>query len=81
MADHMVALAQVTGVQVETVVEFRDLIAGDEFSLRPDLEVWLTAWGKPHVYDPKRDRWVVATREHGLAYAHGDTRVMLRRTT
>ena len=80
MADHMVALAQGPGVQVEVVVEFRDLTRGDEFSFRPDFNVWLVAWGRPSVHDKKRDRWVLQTRDHGLAFAYGDTRVMLRRT-
>jgi hypothetical protein len=41
--------------------------------------VWLTAWGKPAVYDWRSDRWVLNTRDHGLAYARGECRVVLKK--
>jgi len=63
---------------VETIVKFSELKWGDVFSLRPDIGIWHIVAGKPHVYDPKRDRWALKTRDHGLAFAYGDTKVMIR---
>ena len=63
----------------ETITTFESLRDGDVFTFRPDLGIWLTADGKPYVYDARRGRWALKTRGHGLALAYEGKKVLLRR--
>lgn len=62
----------------ESITTFEKLRPGDEFCFRIDLGIWLVCKAKPTLYDKKRGRYALQTREHGLAFANEGCRVWVK---
>jgi len=75
----MAAQAQAHWAKQEKVMTFQELEPGDEFTFRPDFDIWYTVDTRPKLTDIKRERMVLGVLNCGKTFAYAYSRVMVRR--